>query len=235
MTIYLHAGTCWQRPDASRSPGIRIAIDGGRVSGVTAGFTAPQSDDLVIDLSDCFVLPGPHRFAMSTSRASSDRNTNWTWWEESPAAGALHARAPRAGDAGGRVHDCADLVRRRRRAMRSSRPQRSGKRICTGPAIFAPAHHLAHGGHGVTCGYRDDINSCSDAKRLVTVRTVCRVRRTAQVSRAPIHQIRRHRRSPDRHGRRAPASNSSMTSTRRSWTARMLGRKTTRMRTAPTA
>lgn len=184
MTIYLHAGTLLATPGREPLTRHTIAIDGGRVSGVTAGFTAPQSDDLVIDLSDCFVLPGLIDCHVHLTGEFGPKY-KLDLVEESPAAVALHAarHARVTLEAGfttvrdlGEIGAPGDAIFALRNAV--------AKGFVPGPRIFAAGSIISPtGGHGVTCGYRDDINFLLDANGRGDGADGCRVAVRRQVSR----------------------------------------------------
>ncbi len=184
MTTYIHAGTVLARPGEEPLMRQTIAVDKGRVVSVTPGFTAPQSGDVVVDLSDHFVLPGlidchVHLTGEFGPRAKLDVV------EESPTAIALHAarHARVTLEAGfttvrdlGEIGGAGDAIFSLRKAVM--------KGYVPGPRIFAAGSIISPtGGHGVTCGYRDDINLLLDSNGRSDGADGCRAAVRRQVSR----------------------------------------------------
>ena len=122
--------------------------------------------------------------------------------EETPAAVALHAAAHARktleagfttvrdlGDMGG----CGDAIFALRNAV--------AKGYVPGPRIFAAGSIISPtGGHGMACGFRDDINLLLDSTGRADGVDGCRaaVRRQV-VARRRLHQVRRDGRRPHRH------------------------------------
>jgi imidazolonepropionase-like amidohydrolase len=141
-----------------------VAIEKGRIAAVTPGFSTPNSDDVVIDLSDHFVLPGLIDCHVHLTGELGPRH-KLELVEESPTAVALHAarNARVTLEAGfttvrdlGELGGAADAIFSLRNAV--------AKGYVPGPRIFAAGSIISPtGGHGITCGYRDDINLLLDA------------------------------------------------------------------------
>jgi imidazolonepropionase-like amidohydrolase len=163
VTTYVHAGTLLAIPGQEPLSKYTVAIDAGRVTSVTAGFTAPKSDDTLIDLSDHFVLPGLIDCHVHLTGQFGLRH-KLELVEESPTAIALHAaqNARVTLEAGfttvrdlGEIGGAADAIFSLRNAV--------AKGYVAGPRIFAAGSIISPtGGHGITCGYRDDINLLFD-------------------------------------------------------------------------
>ncbi len=164
MTTYLHAGVLLAVPGQDPLARHTVAIENGRITAVTSGFTAPKSDDTVIDLSDHFVLPGLIDCHVHlTGEFGPGHKLEIV--EESPTAIALHAaRNARVTLAAGfttvrdlgEIGGAGDAIFSLRNAV--------AKGYVSGPRIFAAGSIISPtGGHGITCGYRDDINLLLDA------------------------------------------------------------------------
>lgn len=165
MTTYVHAGmllaVAGQEPLAKQT----IAIEKGRITAVTPGFAAAKAgDDSVIDLSDHFVLPGLIDCHVHLTGEFGPKH-KLELVEESPTAIALHAarHARVTLEAGfttvrdlGEIGGAGDAIFSLRSAV--------AKGYVPGPRIFAAGSIISPtGGHGITCGYRDDINLLLDA------------------------------------------------------------------------
>ena len=163
MTTYVHAGMLLAVPGQEPFARHTVAIENGRVTAVTAGFTAPTSDDTVIDLSDHFVLPGLIDCHVHLTGEFGPRH-KLELVEETPTAVALHAarNARVTLEAGfttvrdlGEIGGAGDAIFSLRSAV--------AKGYVPGPRIFAAGSIISPtGGHGITCGYRDDINLLFD-------------------------------------------------------------------------
>jgi imidazolonepropionase-like amidohydrolase len=163
VTTYVHAGTLLAVPGQEPLTKHTVAIENGRVTAVTPGFTAPNSGDTAIDLSDHFVLPGLIDCHVHLTGEFGPRH-KLEIVEESPTAVALHAarNARVTLEAGfttvrdlGEIGGAGDAIFSLRNAV--------AKGYVPGPRIFAAGSIISPtGGHGITCGYRDDINLLLD-------------------------------------------------------------------------
>jgi imidazolonepropionase-like amidohydrolase len=184
MSIVIHAGTLLAKPGEEPKQKQTVVLDGGRVRDVRAGFERPQADDRVIDLSDYFVLPGlidchVHLTGELGPKEKLERV------EESPTAVALHAahHARLTVEAGfttvrdlGELGGSADAIFSLRSAVQNG--------WVPGPRIFAAGSIISPtGGHGITCGYRDDVNLLLDASGRGDGVDGCRYAVRRQVSR----------------------------------------------------
>ena len=184
MATMIHAGTLLATP--GRDPELRrtIVIENGRVAGIKSGFEQPSKGDTLIDLSDHFVLPGlidchVHLTGQFGPQAKIEVV------EESPSAVALHAarHARVTLEAGfttvrdlGEIGGAGDAIFSLRSAV--------AKGYVPGPRIFAAGSIISPtGGHGVTCGYRDDVNLLLDASGRGDGIDGCRYAVRKQVSR----------------------------------------------------
>lgn len=184
MTTIVHAGTLLARPDEEPLSRQTIAIDKGRISGVSAGFAALASGDVLIDLSDFFVLPGLIDCHVHLTGEFGPRH-KLDIVEESPTAIALHAarHARVTLEAGfttvrdlGEIGGAGDAIFSLRSAV--------ARGFVPGPRIFAAGSIISPtGGHGITCGYRDDINLLLDASGRADGAEGCRKAVRRQVSR----------------------------------------------------
>ena len=184
MAIYVHAGTLLAVPGREPLSRQTVAIDKGRVVAVQAGFTAAKSEDSVIDLSDSFVLPGLIDCHVHLTGEFGPRH-KLELVEESPTAIALHAarHARVTLEAGfttvrdlGEIGGAGDAIFSLRNAV--------AKGYVPGPRIFAAGSIISPtGGHGITCGYRDDINLLLDASGRGDGADGCRKAVRRQVSR----------------------------------------------------
>src|SRR5437764_7466975 len=184
MTTLVHAGTLLAKPGEEPLTKQTIAIENGRIVSGTPGFAAAKQDDAIVDLSDAFVLPGlidchVHLTGEFGPKYKLDAV------EESPTAVALHAarHARVTLEAGfttvrdlGELGGAADAIFSLRNAV--------AKGYVPGPRIFAAGSIISPtGGHGVTCGYRDDINLLLDASGRGDGVEGCRYAVRRQVSR----------------------------------------------------
>jgi imidazolonepropionase-like amidohydrolase len=184
MTTYVHAGTLLAVPGQEPVARHTIAIESRRIAAVTPGFTAPKSDDAVIDLSDHFVLPGLIDCHVHLTGEFGPHH-KLDLVEESPTAIALHAarHARVTLEAGfttvrdlGEIGGAGDAIFSLRNAV--------AKGYVPGPRIFAAGSIISPtGGHGIACGYRDDINLLLDASGRSDGADGCRRAVRRQVSR----------------------------------------------------
>ena len=184
MTTYVLAGTLLAKPGEDPLTKQTIAIEKGRVVSVASGFGAPKPGDELIDLSDQFVLPGLVDCHVHLTAEFGPQHKMETV-EESPAAIALHAaRHARAtleagfttvrdlGDMGG----SDDAIFALRNAV--------AKGYVPGPRIFAAGSIISPtGGHGMACGYREDINLLLDSSGRADGADGCRAAVRRQVAR----------------------------------------------------
>src|SRR5947209_10897047 len=184
MTTLVHAGTLLAKPGEEPLTRQTIAIDSGRIVSVTAGFTAAKQDDTIVDLSDAFVLPGLIDWHVHLTGEFGPKH-KMDIVEESPTAIALHgAQYARVTlEAGftavrdlGEIGGAGDAIFSLRNAV--------AKGYVPGPRIFAAGSIISPtGGHGITCGYRDDINLLLDASGRGDGVEGCRYAVRRQVSR----------------------------------------------------
>ncbi|MGH6876548.1 MAG: amidohydrolase family protein [Rhizomicrobium sp.] len=184
MTIYVHAGTLLAVPGQEPLKRQTIAIENGRVAAVTPGFSSPKSGEALIDLSDHFVLPGLIDCHVHLTGEFGPRH-KLDIVEESPTAIALHAarHARVTLEAGfttvrdlGEIGGAGDAIFSLRNAV--------AKGYLPGPRIFAAGSIISPtGGHGIACGYRDDINLLLDASGRGDGADGCRHAVRRQVSR----------------------------------------------------
>jgi len=184
MPALIHAGTLLAKPGQEPKQKQTIVVEGGLVREVRAGFERPQGDETLVDLSDHFVLPGlidchVHLTGQFGPSQKLDRV------EESPTAAALHAahHARLTLEAGftmvrdlGSIGGAADAIFSLRAAV--ARGWVPGPRIFAAGSIISPT-----GGHGITCGYRDDINLLLDSSGRADGVDGCRHAVRKQVSR----------------------------------------------------
>jgi imidazolonepropionase-like amidohydrolase len=184
VTIFVHAGTLLAKPGEEPLARQTIAIDRGRVTAVTPGFTAPKSGDVVIDLSNRFVLPGLIDCHVHLTGEFGPQHKLHIV-EESPSAIALHAarHARVTLEAGfttvrdlGEIGGAGDAIFSLRNAV--------AKGFVPGPRIFAAGSIISPtGGHGMACGYRDDINLLLDSSGRGDGAVGCRAAVRRQISR----------------------------------------------------
>src|SRR5579862_70716 len=163
MTVLVHAGTLLAKPGEEPLTKQTIAVENGRIASVTPGFTAAKSGSSVIDLSDAFVLPGLIDCHVHLTGEFGPKH-KMDIVEESPTAIALHAarHARVTLQAGfttvrdlGEIGGAGDAIFSLRAAV--------AKGYVPGPRIYAAGSIISPtGGHGITCGYRDDINLLLD-------------------------------------------------------------------------
>jgi len=184
MTVLVHAGTLLAKPGEEPLTKQTIAVENGRIASVTPGFTAAKSGSSVIDLSDAFVLPGLIDCHVHLTGEFGPKH-KMDIVEESPTAIALHAarHARVTLQAGfttvrdlGEIGGAGDAIFSLRNAV--------AKGYVPGPRIFAAGSIISPtGGHGITCGYRDDINLLLDASGRGDGVEGCRYAVRRQVSR----------------------------------------------------
>ncbi|HEY5046543.1 MAG TPA: amidohydrolase family protein [Rhizomicrobium sp.] len=184
MTTLVHAGTLLAKPGQEPLAKQTIAIENGRIAAVTGGFTAPKSGDTLVDLSDHFVLPGLIDCHVHlTGEFGAHHKMDIV--EEGPEAVALHAarHARVTLEAGfttvrdlGEIGGAGNAIFALRSAI--------AKGYVMGPRIFAAGSIISPtGGHGITCGYRDDINLMFDPSGRADGADGCRHAVRRQVSR----------------------------------------------------
>jgi imidazolonepropionase-like amidohydrolase len=184
MATLIHAGTLLARPGQDPETRRTIVIENGRIASVKAGFEQPSKGDTLIDLSDHFVLPGLIDCHVHlTGQFGPQYKLELV--EESPSAVALHAarHARVTLEAGfttvrdlGEIGGAGDAIFSLRNAV--AKGYMSGPRIFAAGSIISPT-----GGHGITCGYRDDINLLLDASGRGDGVDGCRYAVRKQVSR----------------------------------------------------
>jgi imidazolonepropionase-like amidohydrolase len=184
VATLIHAGMLLARPGEEPLAKQTVVIEKGRITAVTPGFAAPKSEDVAIDLSDQFVLPGLIDCHVHLTGEFGPRH-KLDIVEESPTAIALHAarHARVTLEAGfttvrdlGEIGGAGDAIFSLRNAV--------AKGFVPGPRIFAAGSIISPtGGHGITCGYRDDINLLLDASGRADGAEGCRKAVRRQVSR----------------------------------------------------
>jgi imidazolonepropionase-like amidohydrolase len=184
MTIVIHAGTLLAKPGEEPKPKQTIRIDGGRIEGVESGFAAAAAGETLIDLSDQFVLPGLIDCHVHLTGEFGPHH-KMDLVEEGPEAIALHAarHARVTLEAGfttvrdlGEIGGAGNAIFALRHAV--AKGFLPGPRILAAGSIISPT-----GGHGITCGYRDDINLLLDASGRADGAEGCRKAVRRQVSR----------------------------------------------------
>lgn len=184
MAIFIHAGTLLANPGLDPLSKQTIAIDGGKIESVTAGFSSPKSGDTLIDLSDHFVLPGLIDCHVHLTGEFGPKH-KMDLVEENPELIALHAARHarvtlRAGFT--TVRDLGEIGGAGNAIF--ALKQAVAKGFVPGPRIFAAGSIISPtGGHGITCGYRDDINLLLDASGRADGADGCRHAVRRQVSR----------------------------------------------------
>jgi len=184
MATWILAGTLLAKPGEEPLHRHSIRVEGGHIVAVEPGFSKGSAGDEIVDLSDQFVLPGlidchVHLTAEFGPRYKIEAV------EESAAAIALHADAhARATLQAGftTVHDlgefggAGDAIFALRNAVAQG--------FVPGPRIFAAGAVIAPtGGHGITCGYREDINALLDSSGRADGVAGCRAAVRRQVHR----------------------------------------------------
>ena len=184
MTTLIHAGTLLATPGQEPLRKQTIAIEKGRIVSVTDQFVSPRRDDELIDLANYFVLPGLIDCHVHLTGELGPRH-KLDLVEESPSAIALHAahHARVTLEAGfttvrdlGEIGGAGDAIFTLRAAV--------AKGFVPGPRIFAAGSIISPtGGHGISCGYRDDINLLLDSSGRSDGADGCRKAVRRQVSR----------------------------------------------------
>lgn len=184
MTTLILAGTLLAKPGEKPLSKQTIVIEKGRIVSVMPGFAVPKSGDMLIDLSDHFVMPGLIDCHVHLTGEFGPYH-KMDLVEETPEAVALHAaRHARATlDAGfttvrdlGDFYGTGDAIFALRTAI--ARGHVPGPRIFAAGSIISPT-----GGHGLACGYRDDINLLLDSRGRADGIDGCRAAVRRQVSR----------------------------------------------------
>jgi imidazolonepropionase-like amidohydrolase len=184
MATLIHAGTLLAKPGSDPALRQTIFIENGRIAGSKNGFEQPSKGDTLIDLSDHFVLPGLIDCHVHLTGQLGPKE-KLEAVEQSPTAVALHAAhyARLTIEAGfttvrdlGEMGGSADAIFSLRSAV--------ARGFVPGPRIFAAGSIISPtGGHGITCGYRDDINLLFDASGRGDGIDGCRYAVRKQVSR----------------------------------------------------
>jgi imidazolonepropionase-like amidohydrolase len=184
MTILIHAGTLLAKPGEEPKPKQTIRVADGRIEGVESGFAAAAVGETLIDLSDQFVLPGLIDCHVHLTGEFGPHH-KMDIVEEGPEAIALHAarHARVTLEAGfttvrdlGEIGGAGNAIFALKHAI--------AKGLLPGPRIFAAGSIISPtGGHGITCGYRDDINLLLDASGRADGAEGCRRAVRRQVSR----------------------------------------------------
>lgn len=184
MTTLIHAGTLLAKPGQEPASKQTIVVDNGKVTNISAGFTAPKSGDTLIDLSDHFVLPGLIDCHVHLTGEFGPKH-KMELVEEGPEAVTLHAaRHARVTLEAGftTVRDLGEIGKPGNAifALRNA----IARGFVPGPRIFAAGSIISPtGGHGITCGYRDDINLLFDPSGRADGADGCRHAVRRQVSR----------------------------------------------------
>jgi imidazolonepropionase-like amidohydrolase len=184
MTTLVHCGTLLATPGQEPLPKQTITIENGKVVSVAPGFAAAKPGDTLIDLSDRFVLPGLIDCHVHLTGEFGPHH-KMDIVEEGPEAVALHAarHARVTLDAGfTTVRDLGEIGKPGNAifALRNA----IAKGYVAGPRIFAAGSIISPtGGHGITCGYRDDINLLFDPSGRADGTDGCREAVRRQVSR----------------------------------------------------
>jgi imidazolonepropionase-like amidohydrolase len=184
MTTLIHAGTLLAKPGNDPLTKQTIAIDNGKVVSVSPGFTAAKSGDTLIDLSDRFVLPGLIDCHVHLTGEFGPHH-KMELVEEGPEAVTMRAAhyARLTLEAGfTTVRDLGEIGKPGNAifALKSA----VAKGYVPGPRIFAAGSIISPtGGHGITCGYRDDINLLFDPSGRADGADGCRHAVRRQISR----------------------------------------------------
>lgn len=184
MTTLIHAGTLLAKPGQEPLAKQTIAIENGKITGVTAGFTAPKSGETLVDLSDHFVLPGLMDCHVHLT-GEFGRTHKLDLVEENPESVTLQAarRARVTLEAGfTTVRDLGEIGKPGNAIFALKHAIAKG--YMPGPRIFAAGSIISPtGGHGITCGYRDDINLLFDPTGRADGADGCRHAVRRQISR----------------------------------------------------
>jgi imidazolonepropionase-like amidohydrolase len=184
MVTLIHAGTLLAVPGQDPATKKTITIENGRVVSVVPGYTAAKAGETLIDLSDHFVLPGLIDCHVHLTGEFGPHH-KMDIVEESPEAVTLSAarRARVTLRAGfttvrdlGEIGKPGNAIFALRNAIAKGHAQ--GPRIFAAGSIISPT-----GGHGITCGYRDDINLLFDPSGRADGADGCRHAVRRQVSR----------------------------------------------------
>ncbi|MBV8779221.1 MAG: amidohydrolase family protein [Alphaproteobacteria bacterium] len=184
MAILLHAGTLLAKPGEEPLRRQTVVVADGKVSEITVGYVNPSTDDILVDLSDAFVLPGLIDCHVHLTGQFGPQH-KLVQVEESPSAVALHAAhyAHLTLEAGfttvrdlGEIGGAGDAIFSLRNAV--ARGYVPGPRIFAAGSIISPT-----GGHGISCGYRDDVNLLLDSSGRGDGADGCRMAVRRQVSR----------------------------------------------------
>jgi imidazolonepropionase-like amidohydrolase len=184
MTTLIHAGTLLAEPGREPLAKQTVAVEDGRVVSVRAGFSAAKQGESLIDLSDRFVMPGLIDCHVHLTGEFGPKH-KMEIVEESPADIALHAaRNARVTLEAGftTVRDLGEIGGAGNAIFALKKAVAMG--YVPGPRIFAAGSIISPtGGHGITCGYRDDINLLFDPSGRADGVDGCRNAVRRQVSR----------------------------------------------------
>jgi imidazolonepropionase-like amidohydrolase len=183
-TTLLHAGTLLAEPGREPLAKQTVAIENGRIASLAAGFMAAKNGETLIDLSDRFVMPGLIDCHVHLTGEFGPHH-KMEIVEEQPADIALHAaRNARVTLEAGftTVRDLGEIGGAGNAIFALKKAIAMG--YVPGPRIFAAGSIISPtGGHGITCGYRDDINLLFDPSGRADGVDGCRNAVRRQVSR----------------------------------------------------
>jgi len=159
MAILLHAGTLLAKPGEEPRSKQTVRIENGRIAAVSAGYAAAKGDERLIDLSDHFVLPGLidcHVHLTGEFGPSQKMDVVVENPEDVTLHAARHARVTlEAGFT--TVRDLGEIGGAGNAIFALKKAVAMG--WVPGPRIFAAGSVISPtGGHGASCGYREDIN-----------------------------------------------------------------------------
>lgn len=184
MRTLILAGTLLANPGQEPLSKHTVVIADGHIREVSAGYQQPQPGDSLIDLSGHHVLPGLIDCHVHLTGEFGPRY-KLTMAEESSASIALRAaNYARTTLAAGftTVRDLGDMPGSGDAIFALKRAIASG--YVSGPRIFAAGSIIAPtGGHGLACGFRDDINLLLDSTGRADGTNGCRAAVRRQVSR----------------------------------------------------